>query len=524
MTGYDAIVVGGGHHGLTCAAYLAREGKRVVVLERRPWLGGMTYSQQTVPEAPGFEMNPCAVDLLFTNLKPSIIDELQLERHGLRQAAPDPWGSWLGQDGESIGLWRSLDRTVEEIARYSRRDAEKFAVLCEQWCDFWRIATPYLMDHPTRPRAKTLSEIGWRVLRARRNLGPIVRMLLASPEEAIETTFESDAVKTMLAVYASGSLAPMKEPGSGAVLGMAMLHIGWGIKRPVGGMQSFTESLAQAVRSHGGEIRTDVAVAEIVVSGGRASGVRLANGDTLRARHVIGAVDPVTLVNKLVDPAHVSKEVVREVAAIKSNGWGIGSAKIDVALAERPRLLCDRPELWGSYMLVSDGGKAGMERAQYSSIHGELPGETPMWALMPSAVDRTQVPAGSTGDTMYLFCTAVPDRFADGSPWSDRVDQLNKQAVGLMESYAPGFSDHVVGAWAKTPDVMRDMNHGGSFSTVDMSLNQLGPNRPCPSLSGYRTPVEGLWHTGAGAHPMAGVHGWAGRTTARTILRREPRS
>jgi phytoene dehydrogenase-like protein len=137
---YDAIIVGGGHHGLTCATYLAKAGKRVVVLEGKPWLGGMAYSHETVVEAPGFVMNPCAVDLLFTNLEPSIITELRLESFGLSQASPEPWGSYLGPGGESIGLWRSLDRTVEEIARYSKRDAAKFAELCVMWCDFWYVA------------------------------------------------------------------------------------------------------------------------------------------------------------------------------------------------------------------------------------------------------------------------------------------------------------------------------------------------------------------------------------------------
>ncbi|BDX33441.1 hypothetical protein TUM20985_39880 [Mycobacterium antarcticum] len=192
---FDAIIVGAGHHGLTCAAYLARAGKRVVVLDREPWFGGMTYSRETVTEAPGFLMNPCAVDLLFTNLKPSTISELQLESFGLQQISPYPWGAYLGAEGQSIGLWRSLGRTVEEISRYSKKDAAKFAQLCQMWCDFWFVAAPYLMDHPTRPRAKTVAELGWRVLRKRKNMAPVVRMLMASPHEVIESMFESEEVK-----------------------------------------------------------------------------------------------------------------------------------------------------------------------------------------------------------------------------------------------------------------------------------------------------------------------------------------
>jgi phytoene dehydrogenase-like protein len=147
-----------------------------------------------------------------------------------------------------------------------------------------------------------------------------------------------------------------------------------------------------------------------------------------------------------------------------------------------------------------------------------------MWALMPSAGDREQVPAGSAGDTMYLFCTAVPDKFADRSDWADHRGRFASQAIQAFDGVAPGFADAVIGSWVKSPNELRDMTHEGSYVVVDMSLNQMGPNRPTPSLSGYRTPIRGLWHTGAGAHPMGGVHGWAGRTTARHVLKSLPKS
>ena len=333
----------------------------MIVLERERWLGGMTYSRETVAEAPGFVMNPCAVDLLFTNLEPSIISELRLESFGLRQDSPEPWGSYLGPEGQSIGLWRSLDRTVDEIRRYSKRDAAKFAQLCEMWCDFWYVAAPYLMDHPTRPRAKTVAELGWRAIRKRKNLAPVARMLMASPHQLIETMFDSEEVKSLLAIYASGSEAPLREPGSGAVLGVIMLHIGCGIKRPVGGMAEFTKALAACLRYHGGQTRTDAEVQEILVRGGEATGVRLVNGEVLHSRQVIAAVDPVTLMTRLVDAAHVKETMLDEVRNIRVNGWGINNAKIDVALSARPKLLCDRPELMGQ--LHADRGRQGVRRA-----------------------------------------------------------------------------------------------------------------------------------------------------------------
>jgi phytoene dehydrogenase-like protein len=120
---------------------------------------------------------------------------------------------------------------------------------------------------------------------------------------------------------------------------------------------------------------------------------------------------------------------------------------------------------------------------------------------------------------MYLFCTAVPDRFADGSDWEVHRAPFATQAINTFDAVAPGFADSVIGSWVKSPNELRQMTHDGSYVVVDMSLNQMGPNRPTPALSGYRTPIPGLWHTGAGAHPMGGVHGWAGRTTARQVLK-----
>ncbi|MEA2167328.1 MAG: hypothetical protein QOF76_628 [Solirubrobacteraceae bacterium] len=515
---YDVIVVGGGHHGLTSACYLARAGRRVLVLEREPWLGGMAYSQETVTEAPGFVMNPCAVDLLFTNLQPSIVDELHLESFGLQQISPEPWGAYLGPNGESIGLWRSLEKTVAEIKRFSRRDADKFAELCGLWCDFWWTAMPYLTDHPTRPRARTVGELAWRALRRRKSLAPVVRMLMSSPYQLIEELFESEEVKSLLAIYADGSEAPLREPGSGAVLGMIMLHIGWGIKRPVGGMQEFSNALAACLRSHGGEARTAAPVEQILVSGGRAHGVRLAGGEEIHAQQVVGALDPVTLMSGLVGAQHVSNELAAQLRTIRVNGWGVNNTKIDVALERRPDLLCKRPELWGSYMLIGPG-MAYLDRAIATSMRGEIPVETPMWALMPSAADRSQVPPGSPGDTLYLFCTSVPHELSGGRSWQDHRQAFGDQAIDVLDRFAPGTKDAVIGHYVKSPDELRYMTHEGSYVIVDMSFNQMGPNRPTPLMAGYKTPIEGLWHTGGGAHPIGGVHGWAGRTTARTVER-----
>ncbi len=239
-----------------------------------------------------------------------------------------------------------------------------------------------------------------------------------SPYQLIGERFESEQVQSVLAIYAAGSEAPLCEPGSGAVLGMMMFDIGWGIKRPVGGMQALSDALAACLRHHGGEARPASPVEQVLVDGaGRACGVRLEDGEELRARQVIGALDPYTLIG-LIEYDLVPEQTRRELDVMRVNGWNVNNTKIDVALERRPDLLCERPELWGSYMLLGPGVDY-VERAIATAMRGEIPTETPMSAMMPTSADRTQLPTGSGGDSLHLFCTSVPHELADGRRWAD---------------------------------------------------------------------------------------------------------
>jgi beta-carotene ketolase (CrtO type) len=265
-------------------------------------------------------------------------------------------------------------------------------------------------------------------------------------------------------------------------------------------------------------VRVNTPVASILVrDDGSARGVRTASGEEIAARQVIATIHPGHLVNDLIEPQFVPQHVREEVRGLRDLGHGIGVTKIDAALSQRPDLLCGRPELWGSYMLINPEVDY-LKRAIRSSMTGELPAEVPMWLLMPSAVDRTQVPPGSPGDTLYIYTPTVPCEVRGGWPaarqtWSDR-------AIDVVEQYAPGTRDALIGTYVKDPDELARMTGGhGSITHLDMSPDQMGPWRPCRSLAGYRTPVEGLWHAGAGAHPVGGVTGWSGRTVARTALR-----
>ena len=515
---YDAIVVGGGHNGLTSAAYLSRAGRRVLVLESRPILGGMCTTEETVAEAPGFKMNPCAVDMALTNIPRSVVDELRLKDYGLRLLPPDPWAGFVNPDGASIALWRDRSRTGAEIARFSRRDAEAFERLCKIMLDAWWTMTPYFQDHPTRPQPKTIAEVLWRALRGRRSLRPAARIILASPEQILNEWFEREEVKACLANLAAWSMLPLKESGSGGILAMMVTYFQWGVTRPVGGSGAFPAALARFIEAHGGEVRTDARVREISVRDGVARGVVLENGEELLAEHVIGAVDPTMLMGRLVDQQYVPYETQRELDGLGNLRWNISVIKGDVALSRHPKLACGREELWNGYLLLSPTMDY-IYKAQLASMQGELPNEVPMAPMMPSFVDRSQVPAGSEGETLYVYLPSVPRDLSDGRDWADEKNKYMEHILDVFDGYAPGLKDSVIGSYVKSPKELGQQAAGGNLIHADMTISQFGPWRPTPSLAGYRTPIKRLWHTAAGAHPMGALNGWSGRTTARVVDR-----
>jgi beta-carotene ketolase (CrtO type) len=516
---YDVIIIGAGHNGLTCGAYLGRAGRRVLVLEQRQIVGGMCTTEETVPEAPGFKMNPCAVDTALTNIPVSVVDDLNLSKYGLRFVTPDPWAAYVNHDGASIGMWADRNRTQAEIARLSRKDAESFATFCDMMTEAWWALMPYFQDHPTRPSFKTMGQVLWRAAKGRRSLRGAARVFMSSPEQVIEEYFERDEVKAVLANLAAWSMLPLQEDGSGGVLAMMCSYFQWAVKRPVGGSGEFTGALAACVKDHGGEVRTDAGVDEVLIRGGEAYGVRLLNGEEIHARHVIGATDPMNLMTGLVAAEHVPEQTRNELRALGNLRWNITCLKTDVALGKSPKLACGRQELMAGYLLLGPTVEY-IKQAQAASMIGELPEQMAMGPMFPSLLDRTQVPPGSVGETIYLYMPSVPLELSGGRDWDDVKDDYSKKVIHELDSYLPGLEEGVLGFWCQSPKDLSKKSTRGNVVHVDMSLSQMGPLRPTPSLAGYQTPIGHLWHTAAGAHPMGALQGWSGRTTARTVEKR----
>jgi beta-carotene ketolase (CrtO type) len=518
-TVHDVIVVGAGHNGLTAAAYLARHGRDVEVLEARSQVGGFCTTAETIAEAPGYRINPCALDCVLMNVPRRVTDELQLDRHGLRFVAPDPWGSFVGPDGASIALWRDRARTIAEIARFSRRDATAFDRFCTIMRGFWWAAIPYLQDHPTRPRARTVGEIAWRVARNHRSVRRALKTLLASPEQVLEEWFERDEVKSFMANFAAISFLPLQESGAGAMLGAIVICFEWGVTRPIGGSGALTGALKRCIVAHGGSVRTDAAVEQIMVSAdGVATGVRLASGEEHHARQVIGAIDPTTLVGELIDPQFVPEQTASELRALNVLKWNISHFKADAVLSSRPRLACGRDELLQGYLLLAPT-LDHIRRAQAGATAGVLTPEPPQWMAMPSVPDRTQVPDGAAGETFLCYAPIVPLRLRDGKGWDAIERDYFGDMVKDLELYVPGLERSIIGSTLQNPDSFRDRSFAGHVMHADVSISQMGPRRPTPSLSGYRTPIKRLWHSASGAHPIGLLSGWPGRTTARLVDR-----
>ena len=510
---YDVIVVGAGINGLTCAAYLSKAGKRVLVLEANPQPGGFVITEQTPGAPEGFKINTYAIEFPFADMKPSVVEELGLARFGLRFTHPDPNNTYIGPDGTQFSNYFSLDETCRSIARLSHKDGEAWRHLMTSLGSLADVGMPYLSDHPTRPSPATLAEIVGQAAKHRKRLLPAARILMQTPNEILDE-FESDEVRAWLAAnVATGSFRPLDEVGNTSILVYFAFNHQHRIRRPVGGSGAFTAALIDCIHSYGGEVRTSAPVGRIQVAGGRTTGVALKSGEEIRAAQVVGAIDPTSLFTKLIEPSALSPSLREEVDRMLVLSSNVSHFKADLALSRRPSFPNHE---------VTDGMLAGLtfvpsvdyvNRMMDAIKGGELAEELVFYIGLPSVLDRSLVPEGSEGESVWVYIGAVPLKFADGSDWKDRKQGLYEHFLDLLEGYSPGFRESIVGEKVSSPD---------DFNT-DVGIQGLLPcRRPDPEPDGALAakPVAGgLRHSGdrgpvalGPRHPPDVRHEWLAGT------------
>ncbi|ODS00361.1 FAD-dependent oxidoreductase [Methyloceanibacter methanicus] len=522
---YDAVIAGGGHNGLVCAAYLARAGLRVKVLERRDRVGGAAVTEEFHP---GFRNSVCAYAVSLLN--PKVIADLDLHRHGLR-IVERPAMNFLPLSGSDY-LLTGNGRTKEEIAKFSRRDAARYDDYCahlERIADALRAlvlrppptpkGTPPCGNSPAwPPLGKQLGRLG---IDGQQEL---VDLFTLSAADFLDRWFESDPIKALLGFDSIvGTYASPYEPGTAYVL----LHHAFGEVNgkkghwghAIGGMGAISEAIASNARAHGAEIETGAEIAEILMERDRATGVVLADGRVVRGRTVAANMTLKRLYGELVAKDAQPTAFARRMETFK---YGSGTFRMNVALSKLPNFTC----LPGA--VARDHHGAGiilapsldyMDRAYREARAGGWSAEPIIEMLIPSTIDPTLAPPGA--HVASLFCQHVAPRLPGGRSWDEARDEVADLMIATVDRYAPGFSESVMGRQVLSPlDLEREFGlTGGDIFHGRLSLNQLFSARPALGYAAYRGPVAGLYHCGSGAHPGGGVTGAPGHNAARAILK-----
>ncbi|MBX9788063.1 MAG: NAD(P)/FAD-dependent oxidoreductase [Pirellulales bacterium] len=532
---YDAIVIGGGHNGLVAAAYLARAGRRVLVLERRGVLGGCATTEELWP---GYRVSTAAY--VISLLLPEITRDLRLDDYGLRVLPRNPSSFTPLPDGRSLTLGPDSALNQREISKFSVRDAEaypRYEALLERVARALEPAlsqpAPDLLPLPDRWRRRGWrkrlrdTRLGYGLYQALGKLGaelPEALELLVGPARTIlERWFESEALRATLATDAIiGAFAAPSTPGSAYVLlhhvmGEAGGARGvWGYVQ--GGMGRLATALADAGRDLGVEVRREVEVARILVEGRRARGVALTDGTVIEAPAVASSIDPRWTFERFVERRELPDDFL---AAVERIDYQSASMKINLALAEPPNFTClpsngVMPHHRGTMHI---GPSIDYIERGYDDARAGRPSREPVLEItMATSVDDTLAPPGR--HILSMFVQYAPYRLAEGS-WDDHKEAFADRCLAKLAEYAPNVPAAVLHRQVLSPlDLERTFRlTGGNIFQGAMSLGQLFSLRPVPGWADYRTPIAGLYLCGAAAHPGGGVMGACGRNAAVEMLR-----